>query len=373
MDKTKKCGIVTFHSAHNYGSVLQAYALAKTLKTMGLYVEIIDYRHPHTTDKYIWKPWSPYKTNKENIKEFILRGFLKFGRKREIVFSAFIEEFLPTSKRLYDKKEVAKDYDILVCGSDQIWNPLATGENAPFYYLDFAKAKIKFSYAASSGSQRFAEKNRETIKRLLSEMKAISVREEFMKEYIEKELHLSATVTPDPTFLLSSEEWTEIESPYSRVPSKYLLVYAIQKSSDTVRLAKNIAKQLNLPVVQICNERGVKAIFHNNVDYCLMDVSPNQFLWLFHNASFVVTNTFHGNMFSIIFRKNFIHYNTNQLDTRIQSLHSIIGLGTTRILNDINDFNINNMVIDYHYYEDKIKQHAEFGRNFIRNTIEITK
>ena len=154
MDKIKsRCGVVTFHSSHNYGSVLQAYALIKVLQGMELDAEIIDYRHPYTTDMYEWKLWSPYKSLQRNFIDIIIRGILRFGREREKQFRQFINSELPKSERFYHRSEIPDNkYDILICGSDQIWNPYASGRNDPIYFLDFGSAKCRFSYAASSGS-----------------------------------------------------------------------------------------------------------------------------------------------------------------------------------------------------------------------------
>ena len=142
-NRKKKCGIVTFHSSHNYGSVLQAYAMVRVMQKMGLDAELIDFRHPRTTDMYEWRLWSTYKNWKWNLRELVLRGLFSFGKKREQVFSDFIENVLKKSKRVKDKNDIPDIYDILVCGSDQIWNPKASGENDPIYYLDFGTTTLK--------------------------------------------------------------------------------------------------------------------------------------------------------------------------------------------------------------------------------------
>ena len=166
-----KCGIVTFHSSHNYGSVLQAYAMVKVMQRLGLDAELIDFRHPRTTDMYEWRLWSPYKNWKWNLRELVLRGLFGFGKKREQVFSDFIENVLVKSKRVKDKNDIPDIYDVLICGSDQIWNPKASGENDPIYYLDFGTTTCKFSYAASSGSVRFGDSNPTQFKKYLTNLK----------------------------------------------------------------------------------------------------------------------------------------------------------------------------------------------------------
>ena len=368
-NRKKKCGIITFHSSHNYGSVLQAYAMVKVMQKMGLDAELIDFRHPRTTDMYEWSLWSPYKNWKWNLKELILRGLFGFGKKREQVFSDFIENVLKKSRKVKDKNDVPDIYDVLVCGSDQIWNPEASGENDPIYYLDFGTTACKFSYAASSGTVRFGDKNPELFKKYLLNLKSIGVREQFMQEYIKEKFGLASEVNPDPTFLLNASEWSKIEKPYTGLPDNYLLIYTIKKPKVTINFAHQVAKKLKLPTVQICNTRELRDLFHKGIDYRLLDVSPQQFLWLFHHASFIVTNTFHGNMFSVIFRKNFVHYAVCSNDSRITTLHKTIGLNPSIMFYPDNRIDNIQFKIDFSKNEDKIATYVAKGINYIQKNV----
>lgn len=368
-NRKKKCGIVTFHSSHNYGSVLQAYAMVKVMQKMGLDAELIDFRHPRTTDMYEWKLWSPYKSWIWNLGKFIFRGLLGFGKKHEQVFSDFIENVLKKSARVKDRKDIPDIYDVLICGSDQIWNPDASGENDPIYYLDFGTTSCKFSYAASSGSRRFGDSDPTRFEQYLSNMKSIGVREQFMQDYIKEKFELSSVVNPDPTFLLDAKEWTQIEKPYKGLPEKYLLIYTIERVKETVEFAHAVARRLKLPTVQICNDKGLRALLHKGVDYSLMDVAPQQFLWLFHHASFIVTNTFHGNMFSVIFRKNFVHYAICSNDSRITTLHKAIGLDSNVMFYPNNHIDDIRFKIDFSKTEDKISAYAAKGIKYIQANV----
>lgn len=370
MGQNKKCGIVTFHSSHNYGSVLQAYAMVKIMQSFGLDAELIDFRHPVTTDMYEWKLWAKNKKFKYNVRDLVLRGLLGLGKKRERVFSDFIENVLVKSQRVKNKDEIQDIYDVLICGSDQIWNPYASGMNDPIYYLDFGTTDCRFSYAASSGSVRFGDGNPKLFKQYLSRLKAIGVREKFMQDYIKEVFGLSSVVNPDPTFLLKSSEWSEIEKPYNGLPDKFVLVYTIQHQSETITFAHKIAKLLKLPTVQIWNDRDFKALLHKkDVGYRLMDVSPGQFLWLFHNAFFIVTNTFHGNMFSVIYRKNFIHYAIDSADSRILTLHNAIGLNKNSMFFKGDDIDKIQYKIGYAKYEANIAEYVQKGVDYISSNL----
>lgn len=368
----RKCGIVTFHSAHNYGSVLQSYAMVMIMKKLGLDAELIDFRHPHTTAIYEWKLWTAYKNWKWNIKDFILRGILGIGKKREKVFRDFIDTKLPMSQRVSNRNEIPPtDYDVLVCGSDQIWNPVSTGENNPIYFLDFGMTSCRFSYAASAGSSKFPPEEHEKYARYLENLRSIGVREQFLKDYIESEFQLESEVNPDPTLLVNRLEWEKIEEPYLGLPRQYLLVYTLVHASETLAFARQIGNKLGLPVVQICNTRGLKGKLKKHVDYVLLDASPSQFVWLFNHARFIVTNTFHGNMFSVIFRKSFVHYDVNGFDSRITTLHNAIGLNQTRMIRTVDDLKESD--INYAIIESQISAFSDKGIQFIKKNIDNGK
>ncbi len=365
-----KCGIVTFHSSHNYGSVLQSYAMVVTMKKLGLDAELIDFRHPHTTDAYEWRLWSPSRSWHRNLIRLVLMGIMGIGKKKEKVFKEFIERKLPKSERVNSREDIPPHkYDVLVCGSDQIWNPVSTGENDPIYFLDFGNTKCKFSYAASAGSCKFPQQEHDKYAAVLKHLKSIGVRERFLQDYLKEEFGFDSVVNPDPTLLLNADEWAGLEQPYPHLPKQYLLVYSLHKADDTLAFGRKIGKKLGLPVVQICNTKMLKWASKKNVDYNIKDASPQQFLWLFHHASFIVTNTFHGNMFSVIFRKDFVHYDVNGNDSRITTLHEAIGLKKSRMITDVEY--LKERHINYGLIERYIDAYADSGIQYIKDNISV--
>lgn len=363
-----KIGIVTFHNSFNYGAVLQCYALVETFKRLGHEVKIINLHNPRISDTYIYHFWRHENNMYLNLKETISCLILRKGIKRENCFKKFINLF-PLTRQYEIGDEIDEDFDCLVCGSDQVWNTKIIGERAIIYYfLDFGHPLKRISYAASSGSNRFADGNENFFKGILSKFDKIGVREFFLKKYLRESLDLDACFTPDPTSLLEMNDWLKIEEPVSRIHSDYLLFYTVNGYFDFYKdLIMQISKSLNLPIVYIDNERSLR--FKRNV-IDLSEVSPGQFLWLIRNAKFVVTDSFHGNMFSIIFRKAFCHVSClNGKDERISSLHNYVGLDDTRIISSYEDFEkkiCGN--IDPIYNEDKIKSFVKQGLDFL-NTI----
>lgn len=367
----KKIGIVTYHNSHNYGSVLQAYALARFMQKMDLDTKIIDFRHPKSIAMYesVW--WSKERTIWSNFSNILRHILFKKDRERERLFNVFIDNKLPLTQRYNKKEEIEEDFDYLVCGSDQIWNPHAHGMNDSIYYLNFGKPNtIKFSYSASSGGEEFAKGCEKEIFLYLSDLKRIGVRERNMQEYIDKKFHLKSYLNPDPTALLEKDDWNELEEPINNPPTNYLLIYSLQNMHNTVLFAKEIGEKYNLPVIHINPNRNRKGNKTVKGVRSLNNVSPGQFLWLFHHASFIVTNTFHGNMFSIIYRKPFVCYAKESNDERICTLHHIIGMDASRRTMDINALDESFLKLDYTPIEGNIQKFKDEGIAYIKMCIE---
>lgn len=367
----KRIGIVTFHRSHNYGSVLLAYAMVKVLESFGLEARVIDYQHPESRLMYDFVLWNPHKTTRQNIHNIISQGIFGRFRKRRKNFYSFVENNIPLTQKYQKRSDIKEYFDYLVCGSDQIWNPDARDSRDDIYFLDFGEDTVtKFSYAASSGSRRFHSVNKENTRSILSSFKKIGVREQFMKEYIRETFHLESTVNPDPTLLLSSSEWSVLEEKVEHLPQEYLLVYTLEKVEQVMNTAASIGRRLGLPVVHINNASNVRANGKDGADISLFEISPGQFLWLFHHASFIVSNSFHGNAFSIIYRKDFLCPVSDFRDTRIENLHNRVGLEQSRLIRSEDEFSPDNRNIDYKVLEDKIEGFRKEGFDFIKECLQ---
>lgn len=366
----KTIGIVTFHRSHNYGSVLLAYAMARTLSSLGLKAAIIDYRHHASELMYGFVWWDSSRTLRQNIHHLISHGILGRGRRRRRVFDRFITEKLPLTRRYSDRSEINEHFDYLVCGSDQIWNPDAPDSRDDIYFLDFGDADtVKFSYAASSGSRKFFAVDKARTGHFLSSLKRIGVREQFMKDYISSTFGLESTVNPDPTLLLTQEEWSVLEEEVPGLPSGFILVYSLLDTLRSVETASGIGSILDLPVVHLNHRTKARNNFAEGAGISLFDVSPGQFLWLIRRASFVVSNSFHGNMFSIIYRKDFVCPVFDFRDQRIETLHERVGLGRERFVSSARDFVPSLRYIDYGPLEAKIATFRKEGIDFIKDCL----
>lgn len=322
-----KIGIITFHKPCNYGAALQATALYKKIKLLGKECEIIDYENDKLKNTYTI---ARIKDSK-NLKSLI-RAVL-FNRKNKIKykkFKNFINENCILSKKMYSKENIAesnKEYEKFITGSDQVWNLNLTGEDYN-YLLEFvADNSKKFSYASSFGYSEIPIEYQEKSKTMFEEYSKITVREKQGKQILESLTNKNVEVVLDPTLLLDSNEWKQMETKYVKsIPENYILAYFVSPTKKNYEFAKRLSKELKIKIILI-NYGNKRKIGMKNI----ATAGPEEFLWLIRNANYVVTNSFHGIAFSININKEFFY----QLSDKSKN-------GNSRIENLINICNLSN-------------------------------
>lgn len=322
----KKIGILTYHTGFNYGASLQAYALLSVIKKMGYDCEIINFETEQfvaSREMFSHKP----QRLKEVIKVVSRLPYYNTLIKRQEMFEKYTCNCLDISPLYRTEVEVinhAKDYDCIVCGSDQIWNLSASAGPAAnmLFYLNFPKHQKRVAYAASFG--KWINEAPLYEKELLPWLKlfdAISVREKSGVEFV-KSLNLSCTLTLDPTILLDKEEYERICTE-RLIKEKYILLFSWSCTKDVIKAAKKVSEDLNLPVYNIVPPpRAISLGIKRK-----LDVGPKEFLSMIKYADFVVTNSFHGTAFSITFEKPYVSVVDNgHPDPRMKSLLDQLGL-----------------------------------------------
>jgi hypothetical protein len=326
--KMIKVGIVTIHMAYNYGAVLQAYALKHTIRKLGNICEIIDYRVESIYGCYY--PFADFYLSGLNLFSITGLRYIKYNLLSKIrwdktaKFEHFIKKEL-SKNRIHNLKELKDiDYDIVVYGSDQIWNRSITGgEFEPFYFGKEIPHEVKkISYAASCGNANEDLKDDSYFLELVDEFDSISVREYELKDYLVS-AGKKAEVVLDPTLLLDKNEWIDFIKKTNRRSEKYLLIYTIYDSPSIRQRAKKIAKENGLKIYEIDpnGETCADKVFNN--------LSPYEFVEVFSNAMYVLTNTFHGTCFSVIMNKEFEVYldKHKRNNSRIVNFLTTIDLG----------------------------------------------
>lgn len=297
-----KIGQLTFHASHNYGSVLQAYALATKLRALGHETEFINLRPQSQKDAY-----RIIRKSHRGIRRIFRYIIYLSLKKRYSHFERFINKVLPVTKEEYattaELGNANFNYDAYICGGDQIWNP-ACLDFETAYYLQFLPednhAK-KISYSPSFGKTEFDEDTLKDIRKWLETFDAISVREKRGVELVQKLTDKDVQMVCDPVLLLNRKEWEQLAvRPKFKKP--YILVYFLENNHGSRELTDYLKKTTGYDVV-VFNEymRDFVKPYHK-----AYGASPEEFVGLFMNASFVYTNSFHGTVFATIFEKPFL-------------------------------------------------------------------
>jgi hypothetical protein len=348
-----KIALITIHYGTNYGAVLQAFATKKILSRYGE-VETINYGNPRLQYKSNLIRFEP---SIQGIK-MMIHDILRLKDRNKVVnqFKKFIESNLNmNSSKLVTRQDIQtgaiNDFDVYVCGSDQIWNPNVIskdGELDPIYFLNFAnKLAKKISYASSMGGYRFRDSKKAKIKDLLKDFTTISVRESDDQEMLSQLLEREVFHVLDPTLLLSKEEWFEIlkiDKNYRSQKEDYILVYVVQKTPLLKKVVKFVVNKLGNKKVVIIDQ-AFKPFINTNLH--IRDAGPLEFIELFANARFIITDSFHGVCFSINFKNPFVAVRPAWLGVnRIESLLNLLGL-KNKLLNDEKD--IDKLSVDFNY------------------------
>lgn len=287
-----KICVATFYNIAHPGTVLQAYALCRTLTEMGHDAKLIKYPVRDTC------PQAPLWT---------FGGICSriYGtQKRVNGYAQFVAKHCPETSRGYrTADELRRDppaADVYICGSDQIWNPKLTGGRPdPAYFLDYGDdAIMRISYAASCGGDTLSDANKDCIKRWLETFDVFSAREQDVAELIRELTGKEAVLVQDPTLLI--EDWGTIATP-TKPAEGYVLLYQLQKSPQVCAAAKEVAARLGRPLLNI----DASPKFWTRPGKDVRPHSPQEWLGLFQNAAAVVTNSFHGTVFSILFHRPF--------------------------------------------------------------------
>ncbi len=374
-----KIGLVSIHSAHNYGSVLQAYALQETLKKYSDNVEIINYRPKYFDmmyDLFSFSVYQKYHGFVNKILHFIWRIIKLPQRVRKYEkFEKFIRNrYDLTSKRFAKYEDLEKvnfDYDAVFVGSDQVWNTDITEGFDKTFYLAFVSDGVKkISYAASVARNSLDNRFISDYKKYLNRFDDVSVREKTSKDLLTNLVAKKVKVVIDPTLLVRREKWNELskQSKINVEGKKYIFTYILQDNDELNKIVNAISEKTGMQIISIGKRRRFK---HEKV---CSDAGPEDFLHLIKNASFVITNSFHGSVFSVIFEKPVCvipHLNTGN---RMIDLYKKIGL-SSRLVETIDSLNIESILTCPDYVAVKIKLEKEINKSldFIKSALEVRK
>lgn len=341
MGQDFKTGLLTFYHIHHYGAALQAAATKLSVEALGAPCDIIRY-YVNQNNALFRRPDSLGALAADL---HTLRHYPALKRRYER-FNAFEKGVLGVLEKPYgsfdELRKANLPYQLLISGSDQIWNPLIFPDRRfdPAFFGQFSYAR-KIAYAPSFGLPRLPDGMEEELKRYLESYSHLSVREPSGADILRGATGKDVPVVLDPVLLRTAAQWAQDAAPPSASPNgPYILCYFIHPPallSPYVRLASDFLK---FPVVQLCGTRRKAAPYA----HCVLDAGPAEFVRLFHDAAFVLTNSFHGTAFSVLFQKPFLtavapseqsdpeSARSYQLLRRLGLTRRIVGLGQTDAL-----------------------------------------
>jgi hypothetical protein len=360
----KKIGIITLSGNYNYGNRLQNYAMQEVYKKYNMEVETI-WNSININDE-------PKLSLKRKIKNFIKPFFGRINYDK-LVHQKYINFKKFTNNNIINSQYIIKDennkildemYDYFSVGSDQVWN-YTFGTLTSVEFLQFASKEKTISYAPSFGIYSIPENMKDFYKDGLNHIKHISVREDAGAKIIKDLTNRDAKVVLDPTMLLSEEEWMKVETkPKKMTKKKYIVTYFLDNISvDKKKSINELADKNNLEVINIGD--------FNQKQYFIS--GPSEFLYLFHNAELVLTDSFHACVFSVIYEKPFFVFdregNMENMNSRLDTLLSLINLNERKIDNISNVKDV--FACDYKDAKEKLKKEKIKSFNFIKESLEL--
>ena len=320
-----KTATVTWITYRNYGTVLQAYALQNSIASFGYQNEILSdeeilrvfrAEHPFTgkkpspvdsvetktaADRVFSLIRSPRKLQRSIQAHFHPKSFGKPYTAAQKAISDFVSQELlvRTDVAIENLARLNSEYDAFICGSDQIWSVFPMNFN-PYYFLDFAN-KAKISYAPSLGTERLPPEILAGLQTLLRGFQALSVREQRSAEQLSSLLQRDVACVCDPTLLRDRQFWECFATPVPKKHKRYLLCYFLESRKWYYDYAEAVAKKHHLSILLLPN-------CWDHLGRAYVDTSticPRTFVARFRDASYVLTDSYHGSIFSMLFEKDF--------------------------------------------------------------------
>ena len=385
----KKVGIVSCYFKNNYGSALQAYATKKVLDNNNISNETIAIE----TNKDFSKGKRKYYLSQITNFKFIKGKFGMFKLKIDKKFNKELEKNILTRNYKYkefqrefnlskscinykDLTEMAKErYTDVIVGSDQLWLPVNIVSD--YYTLNWVPDEInKISYATSFGFSSVPTKYNEIYSRFLKRINHLSTREQSGVSIIKDITGIDAKLACDPTLLLTKDEWAEVGTKEKKYDEKYILCYFLGNNIKHRKFAERLREQTGYKIVSLNHADEYVKYSDIFCDYAPYDIGPKEWINLIENAEYVLTDSFHGTVFSLLFNKTFFDFRRMKANSkvstnsRIDSLLNVVGVSTKRILSgEENLKDVLKYKIDYEKVNENLAKFREESKKWLLDSI----
>lgn len=367
--KMEKIGLSVCYDTKNFGSQLQVLATIKKIEELGYATEIIRYKKKITpvfiaqqvprlfNSYFITNKIKAFQKNREIKKHPDIYALVKTRNAR---FDRFVKEHFTNLSKLYGGWEnltegAKKNYDAFLCGSDQLWLP--SNLESHFYTLEFAPDnKPKIAYATSFGVSAIPDYQKKRTARYLNRFDALSTREVAGSKIIKELTGKVAKVVCDPTMLFDADEWKKVLPNRKVIEEPYLFCYFLGDNEEHRKIAQELKDKTGLKIVTCPFLDNFVQADQTFGDIRLFDMDAADFVNLIRHAEYILTDSFHGSVFSILNHKKFMTFNrfiagANSRNSRIDSLCEILGLNERRYSGDVVDVERD---IDYEAVDKKL-------------------
>ena len=367
-----KIGIITYHAAYNFGSVLQAYATQIMLEQMGYETQIINYR-PKSQKRFygIVCTGNGYR---RFMKSLIHLVHLKKRLIRKDKYESFISRRMKTTEEFsnpLDAKEYSDRYNIYLSGSDQIWNKHShelynmSWDYMDPYLLTFTD-KPKISYASSINNT--TEEELINIIPKVRKFSSISCREEKTSQMLCRLLNRDVATVLDPTMMINREKWLSLVPQDRIINDEYILYYSLRGIDD---IKKDITKlhRFNIKIIIIC---PLSPISSSKDVINFVDAGPEDFLRLIRDAKCIFTASYHGLLFSVNFNKDFYAIKSKNPSQNLRAINILSKIHMEeRLIDDIESINIDNERLSFASANEAIYKMREKSKSYLEKSIAM--
>ena len=362
----KKILLITRHAVPNYGSLLQTIATVQIFKSKGFDIKVLDYVPEEEKPENLYIPMllqSRFSQQKILSKIYSLLRKPDF-KHMGVKFRNFQKQHLPLTKE-YNSLSYCSElkYDAYITGSDQVWGKIGLKPYDLNYFLAFTESNNKFSFCSSFGRLNFTKEELRTYKVLLQKYQSLTVRENTAVNILHQLGFDDAKQILDPTLMIDDSFWQQFATSIN-IKHKYILIYQLHDNKKMNNYAIELKKKLGYSLIRI-SPSIAHIIRCGKLIYL---PSPDKFLGLIKNASYILTDSFHATAFSLVFKKNFTIINAGKTNTRIESLLELFGL-ENRMINSYSDFSQIHDYIDYEHVKSILKNEREASYNIITDYI----
>lgn len=369
----KKVGIITFHRSYNCGSMLETYALHYYLKKIGIPSEVIDFSNTGQRRLYsVFFENTTFKNIVKNILIFPHKGRITLNNTQ---YEKFKNQYFSLSQEFQYMDQLKETkYDIVIAGSDQIWN-VTISDSDDTYFLPWMRRGRKIAYAPSLGAKNIIQwsDQPEQYGKWIKEFDAISVRELNGAKWLKELTGRETEILPDPTLLLDAEEYEKLLDNTCTPKGDYIFFYSPSFQRDVCRLVKKLSCRYGMPILVWSTKTYYTRAAYRYGFLLPRYESPAVYLSLIRNAALVITTSFHGTVFSTIFRKKFYVIKNEGMfgdDDRVWTLLDSVKMTERLITSDYNDKYDYLQAISYKEYDDAICQLRKRADDFLRDNVK---